>query len=544
MEDIDVHKELNDIDKATPTQVIRWPSLRLLSGKNKALYFDICVPLNNAAINGDIEEVKRFSMRTKHHHPSVLCTAITKGYETILHVAADAGQTRFVREIVKLMKPEELMLQDINGNTAFCFAVMIGSLQIVQIMLEMNQNLLTIRGGKNMLPLYLAALFGHEEMAKFLYRKAKQYLTKEDRKSTFIVSVLMGLYDFALTLLEDDKELAAARHVQFGTALHMLAQNPSAFVCRSTGPLKRLISSFSGMKFTQDTDDFTSTPALKLVQSLWRETIRRDDVDALEFIRNPSNLLFDAIKSGNFAFLAEIIRSYPDLVHELDENDQTIFHIAVLHGHTNILDLVHEIGFAKELLATYRDKDGNNILHLAAKYQHPSSASTVPDAALEMQRELLKLKEVEKIAKPSFKEMRNSEGKTPRELFTVEHSELLKGAKVSTKKAASSCMTIASLVTVVMFAAAFSTVGNNGEIGRSINRRKNLYHVFVIADAIALFCSSISMLNFLSILTLHCAEDDFLKSLPLKLMTGLSAFYVSIITMLIAFTSVFFLTNT
>ncbi|KAJ0013894.1 hypothetical protein Pint_21623 [Pistacia integerrima] len=140
--------------------------------------------------------------------------------------------------------------------------------------------------------------------------------------------------------------------------------------------------------------------------------------------------------------------------------------------------------------------------------------------------------------------MRNSEGKTPRELFTVEHSELLKGAKVSTKKAASSCMTIASLVTVVMFAAAFSTVGNNGEIGRSINRRKNLYQVFVIADAIALFCSSISMLNFLSILTLHCAEDDFLKSLPLKLMTGLSAFYVSIITMLIAFTSVFFLTNT
>ncbi|KAJ0014014.1 hypothetical protein Pint_21592 [Pistacia integerrima] len=143
MEDIDVHKELNDIEKATPTQVIR-PSLHLLSGKNKALYFDICVPLNNAAINGDIEEVKRFLMRTKHHHPSVLCTAITKAYETILHVAAGAGQTRFVREMVKLMKPEELMLQDINGNTAFCFAVMIGSLQIAQIMLEMNQNLQTI----------------------------------------------------------------------------------------------------------------------------------------------------------------------------------------------------------------------------------------------------------------------------------------------------------------------------------------------------------------------------------------------------------------
>ncbi|XP_031263045.1 uncharacterized protein LOC116121246 isoform X2 [Pistacia vera] len=257
------------------------------------------------------------------------------------------------------------------------------------------------------------------------------------------------------------------------------------------------------MKFTQDTDDFTSTPALKLVQCLWRETIRRDDVDALELIRNPSNLLFDAAKSGNFAFLAEIILSYPDFVHELDKNDRTIFHIAVLHCHTNILDLVHEIGFAKELLGTFLDKDGNNILYLAAKYQHPGSASTVPDAALEMQPELLKLKEVEKIVKPSFKEMRNSEGRTPGQLFTIEHLELPKSAKVSTKKTASSCITIASLVTIVMFAAAFSTVGNNGEIGRSINRRENLYQVFVIADAIALFVSSISMLIFLSILTLH-----------------------------------------
>ncbi|KAJ0013849.1 hypothetical protein Pint_21546 [Pistacia integerrima] len=535
MADIDVHEQPNDIEKGISTR-FRSPSLHLLSES----YFNICVPLKNAALRGDIEEAR--CLLKLNHHQSVLFAAITENHETVLHVVTGARHVGFVQEIIKLMEPVDLMLQDKNGNTAFCVAAMVGSLQIAKIMLEKNASLLTIRGGQQMTPLYLAALFGHGDMAKFLYAVTKKNLTADDRKATFLISVHMGLYDFALTMFEDDKELVVARAPQ-GTSLHMLAQTPSAFASRSPGPWKRLVNWFPGMKFAQDAD-LTSTQALKLVQCLWRETLKLQDVDVLELIRNPSNLLFDAAELGNFEFLAVLIHSYPDLVHETDENHRTIFHIAVLNGHTNVLNLLHEFGFAKELLMTYLDKDQNSILHLAAKYRNRSTVSGVSDAALEMQRELLKFKDVEMIIKPSFKEKKNSEGKTPRELFITEHEELLKSAKSSTKKTASSCMILASIITIVMFhqLSQFNLPGgNDDEIGRSINIRDTLYQVFSVANAAALFCSSISMLIFLSIFTSHYAEDDFLKLIPLKSMTGLSALFMSIITMLIAFSSIFFI---
>ncbi len=139
--------------------------------------------------------------------------------------------------------------------------------------------------------------------------------------------------------------------------------------------------------------------------------------------------------------------------------------------------------------------------------------------------------------------MKNSEGKTPRQLFSIEHTKLLKSAEISTQKTASSCLIIASLVTVMMFLAAFSLKGGNNidETGMSIKKRETLYQVFTVANAIALSCSSTSMLIFLSILTSRCAEDDFLKLLPLKGIIGFSGLYISILAMLIAFFSVFFI---
>ncbi|KAJ0013536.1 hypothetical protein Pint_20940 [Pistacia integerrima] len=216
-------------------------------------------------------------------------------------------------------------------------------------------------------------------------------------------------------------------------------------------------------KYTDLHAEMTSTHVLKLLKCLLKEILQREDEDTVELKRNLPESLFIAAKMGNFEFLAHLIRSYPDLVHELDENDQTIFHIAILHGHTNILDLLNEIGFAKELLMTYVDKDQNNILHLAAKYQHGSPITTLSCAALQMQQELVKFKEVEKIVKPYYKEMKNSEGQTPRELFTIEHSELLKNGELWMMKTVSSCMIIASLITMVTFLAAVNVPTNTRE---------------------------------------------------------------------------------
>ncbi|KAI9194327.1 hypothetical protein LWI28_028234 [Acer negundo] len=69
------------------------------------------------------------------------------------------------------MEPDDLKLQDSNGNTAFCFAAAAGSLEITKLMLDKTPDLLTLRGADNMLPLYMAALFGRTEMSKFYMMK-------------------------------------------------------------------------------------------------------------------------------------------------------------------------------------------------------------------------------------------------------------------------------------------------------------------------------------------------------------------------------------
>ena len=150
--------------------------------------------------------------------------------------------------------------------------------------------------------------------------------------------------------------------------------------------------------------------------------------------------------------------------------------------------------------------------------------------------------EVKKVVPPSCIETRNSQGLTPRELFTKEHEELLKKAESWMKGTANSCMVVSTLITTGVFSAAFTIPGgNNDNTGTPNYLEKPSFMVFAISDATALISSSTSVLIFLSILISRYAEDDFLKSLPSKLISGLVTLFVSIISMMVAFSTSFFI---
>ncbi|KAJ0017907.1 hypothetical protein Pint_12089 [Pistacia integerrima] len=213
-----------------------------------------------------------------------------------------------------------------------------------------------------------------------------------------------------------------------------------------------------------------------------------------------------------------------------------------MHRHANIFNLIFEIGFTKDVMATLEDNDGKNILHLAAKLPHPNRVNIVSGAALQMQRELLWFKEVEKLVQPSFREKKNKNGQTPQELFTQEHKELLSNGESWMKNTASSCILVATIIVTVIFAMVFSVPsGNDNNRGIPTSLRDTLFQVFVISDAIALSSSSFLILVFLSILSSQNTKDDFLISLPFKLILGFSSLFISIITMMIAFIATIFL---
>ncbi|KAK9062073.1 hypothetical protein SSX86_019258 [Deinandra increscens subsp. villosa] len=253
-----------------------------------------------------------------------------------------------------------------------------------------------------------------------------------------------------------------------------------------------------------------------------------------------SRVLFVAAEMGNTKFLVELIRQYPDLIWKVNDNNQSIFHIAVKHRHEGIYNLLYEIGAMKDLITPLRDENDNNMLHLVGTRAKQKQLEDVSGVALQMQRELLWFQEVNNMIPLSYKERKNVDGLTPHELFTMEHKELVTQGEKWMKGTANQCMVVAALIATIVFAAAFTVPGGYDQSpgkqnGIPVFHSKATFIVFVVADAISLFASSASILIFLSILTSRYAERDFLESLPKKLISGLVALFLSITTMTVAF---------
>ena len=144
---------------------------------------------------------------------------------------------------------------------------------------------------------------------------------------------------------------------------------------------------------------------------------------------------------------------------------------------------------------------------------------------------------------PSDIEKKNSNGKTPRELFAEEHKELLTKAESWVKSTATNCMLVSTLIATGVFTATFNIPGGrNNSTGTPTYLKKPAFMIFAISDATALISSCASILMFLSILISSYAEDHYFRTLPFKLLFGLIAQLISITSMMIAFSVSFFIT--
>ncbi|PNX76824.1 ankyrin repeat-containing protein, partial [Trifolium pratense] len=273
-------------------------------------FLKLCVPLHKLALKGNWPGAKLIldkEERLKH-------AAIARGWPTVLHIAAGANHIHFVKELLEILDDNEIELQDIKGNTAFCFAAAAGNMEIVDLMRERIGHLPTKRGGNGYTPIQFAAL------------------QDEDWNLLFFACIRTGIYDLALKMVGDNNELAFARDENEETALHVLAQNQT--------PL----------------DSGCQCP----------------DLDHNHIMINP-----------------ELISVDPSLIWDIDSKNRTILHIAVLHRHASIFNLVHQIGNIQDILVTYEDDEKNTILHMVAKLAPRSQLDLVSGAAFQMSVELL-----------------------------------------------------------------------------------------------------------------------------------------------------------
>ncbi|RYR37703.1 hypothetical protein Ahy_A09g042581 [Arachis hypogaea] len=499
-------------------------------------------PLHEALRKGDLAEIEKYLIKD---HPGSLCAKITSNHETALHIAIMFGHLDIAKRLVELMSEEDLALKSRNGTTALHLVTLLIEdkdkiIDVAKCMVEKNKRLVTLSDAHDWLPVTLALDLGHTEMARYLYSQTPFEFFQPRLGKHGVVFLVQcyytNLFDIALDLIDRCPKLVVTDGRRGLNFLEMLANMPSELLLKKNVPFwKRWLN--PGIKKGKAVENDKEFPLQAAFSAIYKLNEREITAGRIR------EAILKAAKRGNPEFIVEAIRiHYPFLWNTNDENGRNIFFLAVEFRQAAVLNLIHGLAM-KHVFANMRDKGANCLLHMAGLPPPSSHLNRISGALLQMQREMQWFKEVESIIPHMKKEYLNRENKTPRDLFTENHRELLKQGEKWTKANAGSCSVVAALVATITFAAAFTVPGGNDQNkGYPIFLHKSLFVLFMISNATSLFSSTTSLLIFLALLNSRYAEDDFLKSLPSKMIIGLSTMLFSLANMMLAFCAALFLT--
>ncbi|WCJ39570.1 Ankyrin repeat family protein [Euphorbia peplus] len=487
--------------------------------------------LYKAAISGDWKKADElFRKYPKQITPT---TKLNNIGETALHLATAADHTEFVYHLVNFMNEDDVAVETYGHDTAFYYAATRGSNDIAKIMLSRNPHVVLIRGsGGRILPIETAALNGHGELVRLLYSYTKNHLAYYDGVGLLMALIDCDLFDIAIQVLNEKLWLAIETDKKDEPVIASFARKPQILTSNLYAS-----SGFLSNYFSERRKIILRNQGIELLKLLLELAASVMNEKTQKYI-NVS--LFIAAKRGNYEYISTVLHSHPEIAFELDNDNYTIFHVAVLHREVDIYNMVHETKSIKNMIRLVKDKQGNNILHLAAKLPF-TGLQVVPGAALQLQREWLWFEEVKKVVGAEHIAAKNNDHKTPQQLFEDEHEELRKEGEKWLTKTSDSCMLVATLIAAVAFTGIFSVPGGNGQdTGIPVLLDNIWFQIFVISDAITLIFSASSILFFLSILTSRYSIREFYKSLPFKLLFGLFSLFTSILAMMVASIAAFF----
>ncbi|XP_042986692.1 uncharacterized protein LOC122315057 isoform X2 [Carya illinoinensis] len=475
-----------------------------------------------------------------------------------------------------------LTIQTDAGFTVLHDAIISGNERIVDCLIRNNEELVSIRNNGVDLPVVVAMRFGHKKLARDLFSRTPDRLLLEEQgrqgcllltrainnrdtdmaldlmKKCPSLALAMDPNDFASPLIalagltdvfESGNRLVFWKRWIYNHCIHISCASAPEQVCLNiqNGHEEETIRSVRArLRQLLNLLGFKRLYEMKMVHAQFQQllhqmckviatsTTRVPDPDL--FRRSSTTAMFRAVSAGNFEFVYCMGKANSELLEFAYGKRRSIFHSAVEYRQPRIFSLLYSLK-KRDAALNLVDVSKNTILHMAGKLSRETPIQHITGAALQMQKEMQWFKEVESICPPFCKEHLNTHGLNPRQLFTNKHQELRKEGERWMKDTATSCTVVGALIITIMFAAAFTIPGgNNQNTGFPMLAHENLFKLFIIVDSLSLFSSTISVLMFLGILTSRY-EEDFLISLPRKMIIGLFTLFFSIVTMMIAFST-------
>ncbi|KAH9622205.1 hypothetical protein KSS87_003966 [Heliosperma pusillum] len=488
-------------------------------------------PLYIAAFTGDWGT----ALRILRDDPGARTAKITEHGGTFLHAALGfCEEKKILNSIVGLIDKSDLEATDNDGRTPLSYAVTSGNLTALRVLGEKRPDLQhSLHISRFGIPaVNYAGAIGLKQIALYLFSKTnfKDNSNYSSAQAYFILSTLISsdVIGPALYALKQRDSLALFEFGDAFTLLNCLAKRPRAFPTGTRlGIFEHLIYSFISVNnkdesFLHDTGSSVKEMVdghevlflrRNLIKALVQKVKRIRDMklmhiqalEMLDLLCNPLDkdekqykrcvkikkaAALTAAKWGNYEVLRKILRTCPSVV---------------------------------------------NLRAEDAKLPAPGRLFGF-GAASQMQREMQWFKAVKSLTRPNDLRWKNKDGETARELFMKEHKELLKEAESWMRDTAQSCTVVAALIATMVFTASFTVPGGeNQETGIPIFLGTPSFIIFAMSSAMALFSSITSVLAFTVILTASYLDEDFVVSLPLKMIMGLVTLTFAAACMMIAF---------
>ena len=139
---------------------------------------------------------------------------------------------------------------------------------------------------------------------------------------------------------------------------------------------------------------------------------------------------------------------------------------------------------------------------------------------------------IQKSLQRNFHFLDNNNSQTPEEIFNKNHQDLVGKGGSWLNNTSNACSVVAGLFVT----STFSTATNLPDAIKNEAYDK-ASKIYAGSSFVSFYSSLIAVVMFLAIPTSGCRERDFRYGLPLKLLLGLTAFYISIASTLVSFTT-------
>ncbi|XP_021769506.1 ankyrin repeat-containing protein ITN1-like [Chenopodium quinoa] len=255
-----------------------------------------------------------------------------------------------------------------------------------------------------------------------------------------------------------------------------------------------------------------------------------------------------AAKKGCIEIVKEILKKYPQAVDYLNNNQENLFHVAIKSRNDKIIDIVSERKLLRRGQLAAVDNKFNTIMHMVGYKPSIIEGEALMDTTFktpigQLSDEIKLLEKLEGLCPKYLINHRNKDNLTARELFAKTNTGLRKDAKDYLKQTAEHCTVVTVLIATVAFAAAYTVPGGPDErTGLPVLLGKPLFLVFTITDVLSLGFGLTAVVIFLTILTSQFRMKDFEKTLPQRLLLGLTLLFLSVSMMMVSLAATIILT--